>query len=88
MSRHAFMVSEMMGAPDNNTEVDPEVVQQLRAQIPVSRDKAMRWVSPEFDQVAEAAYYQAIGAPDLSCLTSGWDIFSQMAPIIDHTLNH
>jgi hypothetical protein len=72
--RHAFTVSKTMGAPDSKIEVDPEALQELRAQIPISREESMQWVNPEFNSLAEAAF-QAIGAPDLSILSSGWDIW-------------
>jgi hypothetical protein len=80
--RHAFTVSDSLGAPDCCIEVDREVLEVLRSQIPVSREESMRWVNKEFDIVASTAY-RDLGEPEL-VLLSGWTIFSQLVPLIQH----
>ena len=82
--RHALTVSDSLGAPDCRIEVDRDVVEALRSQIPVSREESMQWVSKEFDIVATTAY-RDLGEPEL-VLSSGWTIFSQLVPLIEHTL--
>ncbi|KAJ7795584.1 hypothetical protein B0H14DRAFT_2620804 [Mycena olivaceomarginata] len=56
--------------------VPREVVQQLRAMLPKSREDCMRWVPEEFD-VKAWAIYKSLGSPTFS-ITNGWDIFTQM----------
>jgi hypothetical protein len=56
--------------------VPQEVVQQLRAMLPKSREDCMRWVPEEFD-VKAWAIYKSLGSPTFS-ITNGWDIFTQM----------
>lgn len=56
--------------------VPKEVVQELRAMLPKSREDCMRWVPEEFD-VQAWAVYKSLGSPTLS-ITNGWDIFMQM----------
>ncbi|KAJ7789891.1 hypothetical protein B0H14DRAFT_2396941, partial [Mycena olivaceomarginata] len=56
--------------------VPREVVQQLRAMLPKSREDCMRWVPEEFD-VKAWAVYKSLGSPTFS-ITNGWDIFTQM----------
>lgn len=61
--------------------VDYNIVEELRAQLPVSREEAFRWVDDEFAAQADEVYAN-IGSPPLS-LRSGWQIFSQMSPMLE-----
>ena len=58
-----------------------EAIDALRNTIPVSRDDAMRWVDPSFEQAAKEAYI-TIGSPSLQDTRTGWSIFSAMAAVI------
>jgi hypothetical protein len=79
--RHAFTVPAAP-AQESGIVVDQVVIDALRAQIPVSRAEAMRWVDDSFDVTASVAYNN-IGSPPLDNVQSGWDIFSSMATMIN-----
>lgn len=79
--RHGFTVPAPP-AEDCRIVVDQVVIDALRAQIPVSRDKSMRWVDDLFEVAATNAH-SAIGRPSLDNLLSGWEIFSSMASVIN-----
>ncbi|KAL1729340.1 hypothetical protein EV714DRAFT_285004 [Schizophyllum commune] len=57
-------------------QVPPELLAELRASVPVSRDDAYRWVPEEFAELAEHVYV-IIGSPQLD-VRSGWRIFEEM----------
>ena len=52
--QHAFMVPKAP-AEDCRIEVPQDAVDALRKTIPVSRDEAMRWVDPSFEEAARQA---------------------------------
>jgi hypothetical protein len=79
--RHGFTVPEAP-AQDCRIQVDQAVIDALRAQVPISREDSMRWVSPVFERAAENAY-TAIGTPPLDNISTGWAIFTSMAVLID-----
>ncbi|KAJ6527428.1 hypothetical protein B0H19DRAFT_1385429 [Mycena capillaripes] len=60
--------------------VTQEAIEELRALIPTSRQKALRWVSDEFDALAYNIY-TSLGSPKLDAL-SGWGIFNAMVPLV------
>ena len=62
---------------DCRIEVPQDAVDALRKTIPVSRDEAMRWVDPSFEDVARRAYI-SVGSPSLSNMSTGWSTFSAM----------
>ncbi|EDR10136.1 uncharacterized protein LACBIDRAFT_318159 [Laccaria bicolor S238N-H82] len=78
--RHVFMVPQAP-AEDCCIEVPQDAVDALCNTIPVSRDEAMRWVDPSFEEAARRAYI-TIGSPSLSNMSTGWSIFSAMAAVI------
>lgn len=57
-------------AKDCRIEVPQDAVDALRNTIPVSRDEAMRWVDPSFEEAARQAYI-TIGSPSLSNMSTG-----------------
>lgn len=78
--RHAFIVSDSLGATDCRIPVTKDTIDALRAQIPQSREEVMRWVSDDFNRAAEDAYNQIGNLPLLPL--AGWNIFSLMVPLI------
>ena len=68
-------------AEDCCIEVPQDAVYALHKTIPVSCDKAMRWVDPSFEEVARQAYI-SISSPSVSNMSTGWCIFSAMAAVI------
>lgn len=78
--RHAFTVPESYGGQDARITIHKEVIDALRATIPVSREDAMRWVDDEFAERAQAAY-EAIGSPAMVPL-SGWTIFDNIVHLL------
>ncbi len=56
--------------------VPQEAVDALRARLPLSRDEALKWVEPEFDEAAELVF-SLIGRPSLEA-RQGWVIFGEM----------
>ncbi|KAG6836326.1 hypothetical protein H0H93_009076 [Arthromyces matolae] len=75
--RQAFTCPNAYNGEDCKIEVDQQVIDALRREIPVPRKEAMRWVSDEFAEVAQAAY-EHLGSPEMSP-QAGWAIFSAMA---------
>lgn len=74
--RQAFTAPASYGGQDCRIKVDQATVDALRAEIPVSRKDAMRWVEDEF--AAKALYaYESIGSPVLHA-QSGWALFAQL----------
>lgn len=60
--------------------VTRKVIDDLRAEIPISRSDAMRWVDDHFAEQAQNAYV-ASGSPELSP-QSGWAIFSRLLTML------
>ncbi|KAJ7588666.1 hypothetical protein C8J56DRAFT_785419 [Mycena floridula] len=60
--------------------VDIAAIQILRAEIPVSRTESYRWVTDEFDAIAQAVY-DALLDRSMAAI-DGWRVFNQMAPIV------
>ncbi|PBK79024.1 hypothetical protein ARMGADRAFT_1003824 [Armillaria gallica] len=60
--------------------VEKELIDGLRAEIPVSREDCLRWVSKDFDEMAAWAY-QSIGSPALVA-KEGWHIFARMVTLL------
>ncbi|KAG7091747.1 hypothetical protein E1B28_008148 [Marasmius oreades] len=72
------------GMADVGIDVTPEAIQLLRERLP-ARTEILRWVSDEFECVAQDAY-DAIGQPSLEgsqAVARGWEIFAQMAEAIE-----
>jgi hypothetical protein len=78
--QHAFTVPKPP-ARSATLQCRKEAIDALRNMIPVSRDNAMRWVDPSFEQAAKEAYI-TIGSPSLQDMHTGWSIFSTMAAVI------
>ena len=78
--RHAFTVPKPP-AEECHIAVPREAIDALRNTIPVSRDDAMRWVDPSFEQAAKEAYI-TVGSPSLQDMHTGWSISSAMAAVI------
>lgn len=78
--RHGF-IAPTEPATECCIPIDQCVIDALRAQIPIPRKEAMRWVSDDFDSRANIAYEQ-IGCPSLSSLANGWHIFLEMLQIL------
>ena len=79
--QHAFTVPKPP-VEECRIAVPQEAIDALRNTIPVSRDDAMRWVDPSFEQAAKEAYI-TIGSPSLHNMRTGWSIFSAMAAVIN-----
>lgn len=58
--------------------IPQEAVDALRARLPLSRNEALKWVEPEFDEAAESVF-SLIGRPSLEA-KQGWVIFGEMIP--------
>lgn len=78
--RQAFTVPLSFGGQDCRIIVDRQVIDDLRAEIPVSREDSMHWVDDQFSDRVQVAY-ETIGSPKL-CLQSGWAIFSQLLIVL------
>ncbi len=78
--RHAFTVPKPP-AEECRIAVPQDAIDALRKTIPVSRDDAMQWVDPSFEQVAKETYI-TIGSPSLRDMKTGRSIFSAMAAVI------
>ncbi|KAJ8089941.1 hypothetical protein PM082_018519 [Marasmius tenuissimus] len=79
---------ELYGLVDCSIPVDTQAVDALRGRLP-PRKEVLRWVSDEFEVVAQAAY-EAIGNPPLTgshVLGSGWTMFAELAETIDILLS-
>jgi hypothetical protein len=61
--------------------VRQEHIDSLRADLQVSRKEAFRWVSDEFEAVADNVYAE-LGSPLLTIQTA-WEIFSSMLNLIE-----
>lgn len=61
---------------DLKIPVELEVVEALRAEIPMSHAEAFQFVSDEFKAAAEEAYAE-IGSPKLK-VGDGWTIYAQL----------
>lgn len=61
--------------------VSGDLIRELRAEIPVSREECLRWVDNQFDEMATHTY-KSIGSPSLVA-KEGWNIFSQMAYLLE-----
>lgn len=61
---------------DLGVPVTLDVVERLRAELPITRKEAFRLVSDDF-QCSANTVYAAIGKPMLT-MSSGWTIFGQM----------
>jgi hypothetical protein len=72
---------DVYGLARLSTPVDQETIDALRANIPLTREEALRWVPDQFDFVA-AEVYADLGAPKLEPLR-GWEIFGQMAELLE-----
>ncbi|KAJ6538057.1 hypothetical protein B0H19DRAFT_1217911 [Mycena capillaripes] len=72
---------EVYGLARLSTPVDQETIDALRANIPLTREEALRWVPDQFDLLA-AEVYAELGAPKLEPLR-GWEIFGQMAELLE-----
>ncbi|KAL1684694.1 hypothetical protein GGG16DRAFT_119559 [Schizophyllum commune] len=70
-----------LGYPSVGVYVPPEVMQEMRALLPLTREEAYRWVEDDFAHNAELAY-DTIGRPEL-IPSHGWDIFVDMLGILD-----
>lgn len=77
---HVFVVPQACGGRDCKIAITQDVLDALRAAMPVSWTKSMWWVSNEFANKA-GIVYEEIGCPDLTPKT-GWGIFSQMEEIL------
>ncbi|KAK7014509.1 hypothetical protein R3P38DRAFT_2638165 [Favolaschia claudopus] len=71
---------ERFGLVKFGEQAPQEYIDQLRQNIPKSREECYRWVSDEFDTQA-AEVYEQIGSPKLK-LTDGWTIFCRMLPLL------
>ncbi|KAK7036956.1 hypothetical protein R3P38DRAFT_2517122, partial [Favolaschia claudopus] len=71
---------ERFGLVKFGEQAPQEYIDQLRQNIPKSREECYRWVSDEFDTQA-AEVYEQIGSPKLK-LTDGWTIFCHMLPLL------
>lgn len=60
--------------------VSMTVLDELRDNLPISREEAFRWVDREFELAAEDVY-RKVGSPTLT-LQTGWDVFARMAPLL------
>lgn len=78
--RHAFICPESFGAQDCRIDVEQRTLDALRAEIPVSRKDAMRWVDDVFAEEAQSAYEQ-IGSPVL-IPTAGWIVFQDILAVL------
>ena len=78
--RQAFTVPASYGGQDCRITVDQTTIDDLREQLPVSREDAMRWVDNNFAERAQAAY-ETIGSPKLAPLT-GWAIFVDLLHLL------
>lgn len=52
------------------------VVDELREDLPRTREEVNQWVTDEFNEAAQSAYDE-IGSPELK-MTEGWRIFANM----------
>ena len=66
-------------------KVPMDILGQIRAQLPVTREEAFRWVDGEFAAVADELYIH-LGSPRLT-LEGGWDIFSRMSVQLTRVYN-
>ncbi|KAJ6474518.1 hypothetical protein DFH09DRAFT_953200 [Mycena vulgaris] len=73
---------DKFGLTDFATPVPQHLVDELRVNIPKSREDCYRWVSDKFDTMAWEIH-GLIGAPKF-LLTDGWTIFCQMLPHFVH----
>ncbi|KAF8075916.1 hypothetical protein FPV67DRAFT_1558519 [Lyophyllum atratum] len=71
--RHAFTCPGSLGGQDCRIPVEKNTLDALRAEIPVSRLDAMRWVDDSFAERAQNAY-ERIGSP-LLVPARGWSVF-------------
>lgn len=55
------------------------VLEALRNEIVTPRSESMRWVSDDFDALAQDAF-EIIGSPSLNAPLNGWSIFQKMLP--------
>ncbi|KAJ6611237.1 hypothetical protein B0H10DRAFT_1809969 [Mycena sp. CBHHK59/15] len=72
-----FQHPETYGLARMSTPVEREAVEALRANLPCSREEALRWVPDHFDVTAWEVYKE-LGSPKLEA-SRGWEIFAQMA---------
>jgi hypothetical protein len=70
------------GLVDSHICVDPVIIEELRSRLP-PREDVFRWVSNDFNVMAQAAYEQ-IGRPSLGAdtLLESWQIYGQMMAVI------
>ena len=62
--------------------VTQEQIDAMRAEIPISRDEAFRWVSTGFRTAADSVYL-TIGKPELR-LRTAWHVFQNMIVYLDN----
>ncbi|KAJ7598179.1 hypothetical protein C8J56DRAFT_880841 [Mycena floridula] len=79
-AQYIFDFPKDVDLEDFRQPIDSQTIAGLREAIPITRKEAMRWVSDDFDAIAQQVY-EHIGSPTLS-LMIGWDIFDTMAPLI------
>ncbi|KAE9391118.1 hypothetical protein BT96DRAFT_832510, partial [Gymnopus androsaceus JB14] len=80
--RNAFTLPKScsLQAQECQIDVDQFVVDALRAEIPVSHEEAMKFVSDEFDAKVEGVY-KHIGSPELKAVV-GWSTFTTMLALL------
>ncbi|KAJ7608409.1 hypothetical protein FB45DRAFT_710743, partial [Roridomyces roridus] len=78
--REVFHNPTNFGLQRAGAEVTKEVVDELRAMLPKTREECMRWVPEEFD-VRAAGVYDQLGKPKLT-ISSGWDTYTRMLSLL------
>ena len=74
--RDIFTRPEAVGRERCSIPVPQEAIDQLRADMEVSREDAFRFVDDTFANIAQAVW-QSIGTQGF-CVENGWIIFEQM----------
>ncbi|KAJ7859018.1 hypothetical protein B0H14DRAFT_2577395 [Mycena olivaceomarginata] len=75
-----FHHPENFGLRHAGIPVDLNVVCELRNMLPKSREDCFRWVLPDFDLRAVAAY-ESLGSPELT-ISTGWTVYRRILAIL------
>jgi hypothetical protein len=78
-----YACPESYGYQNFSAPVSQETVDELRSQLPFSKEEAYRFVDEGFHNAAFNIYIQ-IGSPDMTAPVNGWNIFKAMSPLLEN----
>lgn len=84
---HLLICAELYGGLDCRVNIPKEAVDELRGMLTDEfgpAEQHLKWVSDEFKAVADEVFL-SIGSP-VRELGSAWEIFAEMAPIVEQVL--